>query len=149
DAAQVCRVAGGDGVEPAATPRSAGHRAVLAPGAANTFADAVVQFCGERPTAHSCRVGLDDTDDPIQVPGRYARATPQARDRAVRAGYIRIRPVIDIEQAALSRLEQKPLAALESLVQKLSGVLDVRPEPLGVAQVFITECVGIELPRFR
>ncbi len=52
--------------------------------------------------------------------------------------------MIDVEQAALGRLEQDALAGLQRLVQQARRVGDVRPHLLGVAEVLVAQRVGVE-----
>ena len=56
-------------------------------------------------------------------------------------------PVIDVEQTPLGPFEKQAFALLHGLIQQAYGVLDVRPHLFGVAEVFSTQRVGIELFR--
>src|SRR5262249_43787130 len=89
-------------------------------------------------------VCLEDTDDPVEVPGRHAGTAPDTRRRAVRAGHVGVGAVVHIEQAALGRLEQDAPTVAEGLVQEAGGVGDVRAPLGGVAEVLGAPLVGVE-----
>src|SRR5262249_58278580 len=111
---QAGRITNGDRVEPAGAAWPAGHRAVFAPHLADALADAVgtvVEFGRKRSTPNPAGVRLDDTDDARHVPRRHARAAPDARGPAVRAGHVGIRAMIDVEQAPLRGLKEQVLAS--------------------------------------
>src|SRR5205823_4918101 len=104
DAPQARGVADGDGVEPPAPARPAGHRAEFAPLLPYTLTQAggaVIELGGEGAATDPRRVSLDDADDPGQVAGRHARARPDPGRRAVGAGHERIAAMIDVEEASL------------------------------------------------
>src|SRR5262249_35409139 len=119
DAAQRCRIANGDGVEPAATAWTASHRAVFSTALADTFADAggaVIKLRRKWTAAYTGGVGFDDADDPRQVAGGYPRARPNPRCGAIGAGHEGIGAMIDIKQAALGGFEKKSLVRPQRLV---------------------------------
>jgi len=78
DAAEPRRVASRDGVEPSATARTPGHRAVLVAAVAQMLAGRVVLLGRKGPAAHASAVRLDDPDDAIQVPARHTAARRDA-----------------------------------------------------------------------
>src|SRR5262249_43050498 len=75
------RVARCHRIEPAAPPRPARPRPVFPSRFANALADpvrTVVELRRERAAADARRIRLDDTDDPLQVWRRDARAAPDS-----------------------------------------------------------------------
>src|SRR5580765_4205779 len=99
-------VAGGHGIKPAASARTARDRAIFAAGAADLFADAawaIVKLRWEWSAADASSVCLQNANDTIEVPGGYTAAAPDARRRAVGAGNEGISAVVHVEQAALCR----------------------------------------------
>ena len=73
DAADACAVTGGDGIEPAASPRTARDGSIFVPGLANMLSDIVVEFGRKRPLADARRICLGNAEHIVERAGTQPR----------------------------------------------------------------------------
>jgi hypothetical protein len=122
DAVDHARVAGGDGVEPAAAAGAAGGGAELAAHGVEHVGN--LRFGGQRAFADAGGVGLHHADDAVHAVRRNAGAGAGAAGRGVGRGDEGIGAEVDVEEGALRALEEDALLFLELLVQPDDGVGD-------------------------
>ena len=144
DAAEPRGVAGGDDVEPAATPRPPRDGAVFIAPVANVLADRVVLLGGKRTASHPRAIRLDDAQDLCHVAAGHTGSTGYAHSGAVAAGDERECAVIDVQQGPLGPFKEDLLAALDG-VQQIGGcVAHVGTQPLRITAVLLEDLLRIQ-----
>ncbi len=127
----------GHGVEPAATAGAAGGGAVLVAALADVVADVVVLLGRKGPAADARGVGLDDAHEILHRLRRNTRAGVEPQRRAVAAGHVRVRAVIDVQQHGVRAFENDPLPCLAMLAEAGARVIDKRLHPTAEIAVLL------------
>src|SRR4051812_29295954 len=97
--------------------------------------------------ADARRIRLRDADDGVDHRRADARALARAgRDRRA-ARHVRIRAVIEIEEAALRAFEQDMLAVLDRVRDVATGITGVRAQLLAGAERVVDPLVDFGLAR--
>ncbi len=104
------------------------------------------QLGRERPRADARGVGLGDAEDVVQHVGPDARAGGGVAGHAVARRDVRIGAVVDVEQGALSALEQRVLAAQVRLVQQVADVGHHRRDAVGQPHRLLEHRFRVERP---
>src|SRR5262249_58689030 len=123
------RIAPGGQVEPAAAAWTSGRGPVLLAGLAQPAGFLHRHFARERAEADTRRIGLRDADHLVDRTRAEPDAERRTRGARRRAGDEGIRAVVQIEQRALSALEQDLPPPAESLSQLFADVGDERLQP--------------------
>ena len=118
-------------VEPAATPRTSGHRPVLGSGLPEIVSRRPMRFCHERALADTRGVSLGHSHDVMQESRRNARSRAQPAGGGVRRGQVGVCAEVDVEHRGLGPLEEQALSVLDRLVEVLSGFGHERAHALG------------------
>jgi len=114
----------------------------------------VEQFGGERTGTHAGGVGLDDTQDVVQVPRADAAAAGGTAGGGVGGGDIRVGAVVDVPQRPLGTLEEDVLALPAHGVQQsgyaVPGVVHQADQLLALGQglvqhLLVVHRVGLEV----
>src|SRR4051812_47300912 len=103
----------------------------------------------ERALADARRVRLGDADDAIDLGRADAGALTRARGDRRAAGHVRIRAVIEIEQAALRTFEQDMAAFRDRARDVTTCIAGVLAQLLARGECVIDPLVDLELARNR
>ena len=106
---------------------------------ADVLARIVVLFRWERPGPDAGRIGFSDADVFVHHLRRDPAAGGQAQRTRVGAGHVGERAVVEVEQRALSTLEQDGLAVLDGRMEHLRGVGHERREPLCILPAILND----------
>lgn len=136
-----CRVPGRYAVKPADVARPPADRAVFVAALSDELTGGIVQYRRHWPFSHTCDVGLEHADDALDLCWPNPSADrPLSRHRR-RGGGVRIGAEIRVEKSPLGTFEEDVVSPPDRLVNQHSGILDMRRQTLGIAEVLPVDLV--------